>query len=217
MDTFFDSSDSLSLLSSGDLSESTPSEESNALFGQEGDDNFNGGEGNDTLFGGGGRDSLFGGRGRDSLDGGQDHDFLVGGAHDDTLVGGAGHDTMLGQSNMDYLYGGAGHDQLKGGDGNDTLSGADGLDSLYGGAGFDQFEVWRSGWDNQNIIADYEDGQDKIAIHDGQISGFENLSITQTGSSVTIQDANDSNIYYATVNDILASDLTASDFLFAAS
>ena len=64
-------------------------------------------------------------------------------------------------------------------------------------------------------IADYEDNQDKIAIYDSQISGFGDLSIIQTGSTVTIQDVNDSNIYYATVNDILVSELTASDFLFA--
>ena len=218
MDTILESSNDL--LSSGELEELIATEETSSsvsvsLFGQAGDDRLNGSEGNDTLLGGGGRDTLLGGRGRDFLDGGEEDDLLIGGAQDDTLIGGAGNDTMRGQSNADYLYGSSGNDELSGGTGNDSLSGADGLDSLYGGAGFDQFEVWRSGWADQDIIADYEDNQDKIAIYDANISGFDDLSIIQTGSTVTIQDIDDLSVYYATVNDTLVSELTASDFLFA--
>jgi Ca2+-binding RTX toxin-like protein len=74
--------------------------------------------------------------------------------------GGGGHD---------FLTGGAGVDVLNGGTGNDTLEGGRGLDILTGGAGADRFVF--SGGDGHDLITDFQQGIDKIAVGDGFIVG----------------------------------------------
>lgn len=65
------------------LTEETPDDGNDTLYGK---------LGNDTINGGGGSDLLYGDDGNDSLIGGSGNDKLIGGAGDDTLNGGEGKD-----------------------------------------------------------------------------------------------------------------------------
>ncbi len=123
----------------------TIDDESNYLFGQEGDD---------FIVGNAGVDWLSGGTEDDILVGNDGNDIVLGGDHDDILIGGKGHDLLEGEQHNDYLYGESGHDRLYGGagddflwgdspfsdedtHGDDYLDGGDGKDQLVGGGGND--------------------------------------------------------------------------------
>ena len=76
------------------------------------------------------------------------------------------------------LVGSAAANSLKGGSGNDTLAGGAGNDTLIGGAGSDVF-LYESGND---VITDYAQGQDKIKLVSGGITGS-----SVSGSNVVLQ------------------------------
>lgn len=87
---------------------------------------------------------------------------LTGNAAANTLKGGSGANTLNGGAGNDKLYGYAGNDKLNGGVGNDYLDGGVGNDKLTGGAGNDTFVY---AYDKGNdVIADYEQGKDKLLI-----------------------------------------------------
>ena len=137
---------------------------------------FVGSPGADTLVAGGRDDFVFGGEGDDTLDGGAGNDWIFGGEGVDTLDGNAGNDRLIG---------GEGRDTLEGGAGDDWLSGGAGTDTLTGGAGADTF-AYHAG-DGSDTITDFSDGEDKIDLSSLEaISGFEDLSMVQLGSFVTI-------------------------------
>ncbi|CAN5655422.1 hypothetical protein BH23PSE1_BH23PSE1_13220 [soil metagenome] len=103
-----------------------------------------------------GEDVLAGTRGADLLRGFGGEDRLIGRAGDDHLVGGRGDDR---------LFGGAGDDKLAGGPGEDWLRGGAGDDVLVGGAGTDVFEFVASGRSGEDIVLDFEPGEDRLRFH----------------------------------------------------
>ncbi|QJT08011.1 hypothetical protein E8L03_03300 [Oceanidesulfovibrio marinus] len=116
-----------------------------------------GGDGNDTIDGGSGSDGLFGDAGDDVIYGGDDGMLITdsmsgyGGdylSNDDYIEGGAGNDILDGGSGNDELYGGTGADELYGGDdgplnarNDDYLDGGEGIDIMRGGTGDDTYIV----------------------------------------------------------------------------
>ena len=147
--------------------------------GVDGADSITGGLGSDYLQGNAGNDTLDGGAGSDRINGGKDNDLITGGigadsvngnAGNDSIDGGEGNDSLRGGKDNDVLTGGNGSDYLQGDLGNDTLSGSAGWDTLTGGDGTDQFKFAAgdattvSGSAGSDVITDYVDGTDKIAL-----------------------------------------------------
>ncbi|WP_328451403.1 calcium-binding protein [Streptomyces sp. NBC_00386] len=107
------------------------------------EDGCSGGPGNDSLtgtatgqdsnglFGGDGDDVIHGAAGADVVDGGNGNDKLYGGSGNDKISGGRGNDKLYGDSGNDKIYGNSGNDLLHGGTGTDTLSGGPGTDKVY--------------------------------------------------------------------------------------
>jgi|GEM_PF-3282274 len=182
------------------------------LYGRGGNDTLIGGIGNDNLYGGAGDDSIDGGDGTDSLRETADTDFTL---TDGTLQSAAtGTDTFTnierviltggngdnqidasGYSGIAFLYGGEGNDTLIGGDGNDNLYGGEGNDTLIGGAGNNR--LYGGGGNNtfvisavpgRDIIYDFKDGVDVIALSDGL--DYDNLIIRTSGNNTNIFQGN---------------------------
>ncbi|MFV0473998.1 MAG: calcium-binding protein [Pikeienuella sp.] len=195
------------------------------LFGDEGRDLLDGGAGADTMRGGRGDDRLEARAGADRLDGGRGQDILAGNGGDDlikgdrgrdALYGGGGDDTLEGGRYADRLEGGAGKDILKGGraddrliggGGDERLNGGLGEDILMGGAGADRFQFRADTGDD--VIRDFQDGQDSIAILSGA-DGFADLEIFDTQNGALVAFGRVSILFM----DIGADQIDRSDFLF---
>lgn len=93
----------------------------------------NGGNSN-AAYGQGGNDTIYGSSYMDLLTGDAGNDSLYGYDGNDTIAGGTGNDTMYGGNGNDYVLGGAGSDHLYGGTGNDTMYGGFENDTYYHGA-----------------------------------------------------------------------------------
>jgi Ca2+-binding RTX toxin-like protein len=94
---------------------------------------------------------------------------LLGGTGNDSLNGGAGDDVLLGGGGNDVLSGGAGNDRLSGGGGADTLIAGQSA-AMTGGSGTDLFELTTPGtaaFPDNNTIADFSHGTDKVAFSEG--------------------------------------------------
>nr|WP_322676641.1 calcium-binding protein [Nostoc sp. DedQUE03]MDZ7971887.1 calcium-binding protein [Nostoc sp. DedQUE03] len=141
---------------------------------------------------------------------------ITGTAYNDDLFGGLGNDT---------LSGGDGNDRLFGEQGNDRLLGGAGKDTLYGGAGNDEFVF--EYFDNsiaakeQDIVIDFQKGQDKIDIRTLGISDFNNLLLLTSNDvdcnaiiSVRYRVLDGDYYYRLKLNGISVSQLQASDFIF---
>ena len=104
------------------------------------------------------------------------NDDLIGTTEEnaDTFAGGPGRDWLWGLAGDDVLFGNDGADRLFGGDGNDVLFGGTGNDILDGGAGRDRF-VFEAGSQN-DVIIDFEIGQDQIVIDYAGYDFFDDLS-----------------------------------------
>ncbi len=126
----------------------------------------------------------------------------------DTLYGNTGADSLSGDEGDDILYGGKDNDTLIGNSGNDILSGDMGSDSLIGGTGSDLFVLTANG--GSDIVADFEDGSDQIALA-GSLT-FEQLSVSTSGSSTVLSLANNGELL-ATLNNVQSSLIAAEDFL----
>ena len=147
-----------------------------------------------------------------------DDDLLLGSAGDDGLAGyrgadhvkgGRGGDKLMGGADDDKLQGGRGQDRLNGGNGDDRLNGGRGDDKLHGGQGEDVFVFWKGAGDD--VIRDFQDGEDRIRIASRGNLDFDDLSIRGVGdhAEVTIDGA-------ATVvlRHVSPAELTEADFLF---
>jgi hypothetical protein len=151
---------------------------SQALFfinGGSAENPINGTEKADTFVGTSANDKILGFAGSDLLRGGQGSDTLCGMTGRDTLAGGAGDDLLRGEQGNDRLYGESGNDKLWGGLGRDTLT---------GGAGEDYFVIQPLHFFNKDIITDFEDDVDYLALTSGLKSS--NLKIRASGSSTLI-------------------------------
>lgn len=129
---------------------------SQMIIGDEGDNNLTGTDMDDGILGLGGDDNILG-QGGD--------DFLDGGAGEDIIYGGAGNDQIHGSSEDDLLSGDQGDDTIIDGDGNDLL---------IGGQGNDTFVIGNSGNADQDTIADFVKGEDKI-----DLTGFGRQFVTR--------------------------------------
>jgi Ca2+-binding RTX toxin-like protein len=94
---------------------------------------------------------------------------LTGGAGADTLTAGLGNDVVNAGGGGDRLVGDDGNDKLNGEAGQDTLVGGLGTDVLTGGLDGDYFYFGSAVANSRDTIADFVQGQDRIAL---QGSGF---------------------------------------------
>ena len=154
-----------------------------------------------TIDGTNRKDNLIGTTGSDLIDGRNGRDSIAGGDDDDILIGGHG---------QDILDGGSGDDELQGNRGEDTLNGGNGLDTLFGGKGKDFF-VLRSGT-GSDVIADYQDRNDRFMLRDGLT--FDDLNLVQNLDNVRVELAA-THESLATVNSVTVDVLDADDFLVA--
>ena len=152
-----------------------------------------------------------------ALSGGPDEtlDLLLQGA--DSITGGAGADTLVGMDGNDTLSGGRGNDVLTGGDGEDTFLFASKLKA------------------NVDMITDFDDSGDKIALENAIFTKLGKVGTLKAASFVEgnkAKDANDRIIYIESNGKIfydadgngkgkavlfaqveVGTDLSASDFL----
>ncbi len=136
----------------------------------------------DVINGGGGNDVLDGEDGDDTINAGNDADRLEGGDGDDVLRGNGGEDLLLGEGGNDILLGGSSSDELNGGAGADILNGEQGSNMLIGGTGADTFQFVNATVNNDNWIADFENGVDVIEISGFPgLNSFADLAITDNG------------------------------------
>ncbi|NUB43319.1 Hint domain-containing protein [Fertoebacter nigrum] len=77
----------------------------------------------DLLFGGDGNDTIYGGDDDDTLKGGYGDDLLYGGIDDDYIRGAQGNDTIIGGEGADHIFGGADRDLIIGGTAGDIVNG----------------------------------------------------------------------------------------------
>ncbi|NER33337.1 MAG: DUF4347 domain-containing protein [Oscillatoria sp. SIO1A7] len=176
------------------------------MNGNRGDDSLDGGEGNDTLYGGKDNDTISGNNGADVIFGNRGSDRLLGNNGDDFLNGNQGEDILFGGNGNDLLYGGKENDTLNGGDGSDTLSGDLGNDILTGGNGSDRFVLKAGG--GSDILTDFEDGQDFLALADGLTFG--QLAIAGENGSTLIRFEDE---ILATLQNVDASLISSADFV----
>ncbi len=106
-----------------------------------------------------------------NLDGGNKKDELLGTPGDDSLEGGNGEDSLEGFDGNDTLLGGNAADSLSGGNGDDELTGGNGPDVFI-------FAVT----DGTDVITDFEDGLDTIALSGGLT--FDDLSFADNEITV---------------------------------
>jgi hypothetical protein len=145
---------------------------------------------NNAATGGGGEDTMIGNGGNDTLRGNRDNDSISGGGGDD------------------FLYGGRNNDYLNGGDGDDLIAGEFGSDVLIGGSGRDRFVLESGG--GADIIVDFEDSQDLIALSRGLT--FAQIRITQGNDGALISIPITGEIL-ATVTGVSASSISRPDFV----
>ncbi len=110
------------------------------------------------------------------------------------------NETYYAYGGADILYGGGGNDRLFGGEGDDTLYGGDGNDTLYGGDGRDDFVFKSTDMAGNDIISDFELGQDIL-----DLDGVSIVSETDLGSSIQLELSNGSSI---TIKGVDYDDLT---------
>jgi Ca2+-binding RTX toxin-like protein len=180
--------------------------------------------GNDYLEGKLGNDTLYGGVGNDFMKGDGDHDTLYGENGDDTIYGGTGNDTIAGGNQQDIIYGEDGPDKLYGnahddylhaGAGVDFLYGGSGSDEMFGGSGADQFSFTSTdatGVD-VDVIDDFEDGSDKIAVAGvSGVTSFSDVTKTNLGGGELQLDFGDVSVV---LQDTAWGAITAVDFLIS--
>ncbi len=116
---------------------------------------------------------------------------------------------------MNFIIGTSADETLTGTDGEDTIEGLGGVDLLKGGAGADIFRFSVRGF-SYDTIGDFVQGQDKIDLSGLNIGNFDTLRqfISQYGTQTLIT------FFYASayetiiLPDFVATQLTASDFIF---
>ena len=181
-------------------------------YGGAGADIIRGGAGNDMVYGQDGDDIVVSGdRGDDMVYGGAGNDVLRGGADNDMVYGDEGNDRLVGDRGDDMLYGGAGDDVLIGHLGDDYLIGGDGFDRLVGGEGADIFKV--EGAQGMELIADFQQGVDKIDLSFYEIGSFDQLKMSAANAGGVKIDLSDQGGESVIVRNVELEDLTAEDFV----
>jgi Ca2+-binding RTX toxin-like protein len=133
-------------------------------------------------------------------------DRLQGDSGDNIIKGLGGNDRLLGLGGNDTLLGGDGNDTLDGGNGDDILDGGKGTNTYIGGQGKDTFVL--SAKNGLAIIADFEDGRDRLGLANGL--RFKDLTISDDRNGVLISRGNTE---LALLNGVEANQLTARDVI----
>ena len=137
---------------------------------------------------------------------------LTGDANNNTLNGTANAESLIGAQGNDVLNAGAGNDVLKGGAGSDILIGGPGSDRQTGGSGADRFNLAAGDGGNTladaDVIDDFQDGTDLIALTGGLTFG--DLTISETNRDAVIQ-VTATNEFLARLDGVRASDITSAD------
>jgi uncharacterized protein YkwD len=169
-----------------------------------------GNAGNDSIQGNGGKDTISGGRDSDSLSGGEEDDILFGNLGNDFIQGGNGNDFLLGGQENDRLYGDDGNDVISGDKGSDILNGNQGIDTLTGGESNDIFMLQTT--QGRDILTDFQGGSDTIQISGG--IRFSDLTLQSAGTNGedTIVKVTSTGEELAILKNILAVNLTRTDF-----
>ena len=220
----------------------TGTDGNNYLDGQQGNDELRGGDGNDRLDGSAGADLLDGGGGIDTIlyfssdagvtvnlaegtgSGGQAAGDVITGV--ENITGSDHADSLTGDDNDNYLGGLDGDDDLRGNDGDDWLTGEGGADRLEGGPGADTLYgsngfaadesidtfVFATGHGDDQI-QDFADNEDLIDLTAFTLTGFDDLTITSTPISVTI-DLTEHGGGTIQLQNFDIANLDATDFLF---
>lgn len=133
-----------------------------------------------------------------------------------TVNGTTGSDVLFGGLGSDRASGGYGNDTLSGGAGNDILAGDRDDDLLIGGQGADTFQYLDARFD-RDTIADFSASEgDRIDLSALNIAEFSQLQrfITQVGSDAVITLNYFSEVQSITIQNVQASSLSASAFIF---
>lgn len=138
-------------------------------------------------------------------------DVIEGNAAANLIRGKDGNDKIFGDKGGDTLLGGRGKDKLFGERGSDVLDGGLGKDTLKGGAGDDTFQFNMTKADKADIVLDFTDGSDQIAILDVALHSFADITATQNGDDVLLEL---SGTRFAVLRDVDVADIDASDFSF---
>ena len=140
------------------------------------------------------------------LDGTFFNEDILGTAQGDTISGGGGDDFIYGEAGSDVLIDGAGIDTFMGG-------------RRDGGLDLNQEDVFVLSLDGRaDRIVDFQNGLDTIDISAWGVTGIGQLSITDHGSGrVIVRFDREAIIIDDGIRGLRASDLDASDFIFAAS
>ncbi|MBX2856044.1 MAG: hypothetical protein KTR21_13720 [Rhodobacteraceae bacterium] len=181
-------------------------------YGGVGADIIRGGAGDDIVYGQDGDDIVLSGdRGDDTIHGGSGSDVLRGGADNDMLYGDEGDDRLVGDRGDDMLYGGQGDDVLIGHFGDDYLIGGDGVDRLTGGDGADTFKL--EGAQGVDLIADFQQGADKIDLSFYDIGSFDQLQMQTAGAGGVKIDLADHGGETVILRNVEVDELTSDDFV----
>lgn len=189
---------------------------SDLIYGNDGNDTIDGGGGNDSILGGTGADVIYGGTGNDTIDGGTGADFIRAGDENDVIYGGDGNDTIYYGAGNDTIYGGAGDDVIDdvegshlngqnliyGGDGNDTVYSGAASETIYGDAGTDWIYAEEGndfvyGGNDMDVLFG-GDGNDYIAGDAG-----DDYLIGDAGNDTLVGGTGNDNLYGLAGNDSL--------------
>jgi Ca2+-binding RTX toxin-like protein len=133
-----------------------------------------------------------------------------------SVTGTTGSDVLFGGLGSDRISGGYGNDTLSAGAGNDFLAGDRDDDLLIGGQGADTFQYLDRRFD-QDTIADFSVSEgDRIDLSALNIAEFSQLQtfITQVGADTIVTLNYFSNVESIKIQNMQASSLTSSAFIF---
>lgn len=160
--------------------------------------------------------AIKGGNGADTIYGLDGRDVIEGQFGDDILYGGNSNDIVLGGDGNDQVYGNRGSDKLDGGFGDDILTGGNDSDYFVFSSDLGQ------GFGN-DIITDFQNGADRLDVRG--VHSIADISYTANdlsrfivedkATSVKIKFEGGQVIYLDNSNGLVASDIDASDFIFA--
>lgn len=120
------------------------------------------------------------------------------------VLGTSDSEILVGTPAADYILGLAGNDYLYGLGDDDVLDGGAGYDRIFGGAGEDEFVLAVGG--SRDIVYDFEDGVDVIALDDGITYADLTFSDYRGSSSVQVSFGSDSLILRGVTQDEINED-----------
>src|SRR5215217_5333969 len=144
--------------------------------------------------------------------------YFYGTSASESIYGTSSHDVIYGYGGNDYLWGGFGNDHIYGGSGDDDLVGGSGINTLYGGYGDDWFIMSaRSNSSSDDLIADFEFGNDAIDLSAWGVSDFSQIKAilgSYYGDARLNAFAGGYN-HVLTIDSVAPSQLIAQDFIYS--